>query len=55
MNINIIILIVRTLTLMTYTKLHFRNNFKNLDYREHFLINKLKSSINLAETPYSGL
>ena len=28
---------------------------RNLDYREHFWIEKLKSNINLAKTPYSDL
>ena len=28
---------------------------RNLDYREHFWIQKLKSNINLAKTPYFGL
>ena len=30
-------------------------NFKNLDYKEYFWINKLKSNINLAKTQYSDL
>ena len=30
-------------------------DFKNLDYKENFWINKLKSNINLAKTQYSDL
>ena len=30
-------------------------DFKNLDYKENFWINKLKSDINLAKTQYSDL
>ena len=30
-------------------------DFKNLDYKEYFWIDKLKSNINLAKTHYSDL
>ena len=30
-------------------------DFKNLDYKENFWINKLKSDINLAKTQYSDI
>ena len=49
--------IYRALILMTHTKLLFleKPDFKNLDYKENFWINKLKSDINLAKTQYSDL
>ena len=49
--------IYRESILMKHIKLFFfeEPDFKNLDYKENFWINKLKSDINLAKTQYSDL